>query len=71
MCVIVVYNYEDNKCLFEVIYKFCSKFLIFLFNVTFWLMVEVDFLDIIDLEVKVYFLLISDLLIVINIEDDF
>lgn len=37
----------------------------------FWLMVEVDFLDIIDLEVKVYFLLISDLLIVINIEDDF
>lgn len=33
-------------------------------------MVEADFLDITDSEVKVHLLLTSDLLIVINIEDD-
>lgn len=35
-----------------------------------WSMVEADFLDITDSEVKVHLLLTSDLLIVINIEDD-
>ena len=49
---------------------FGSKFLTSLPNSRLWAVVEADFIDITDSEVKVHLLLTSDLLIVINLEDD-